>query len=121
MRQLTEPMLAAMPIPAEQRAVLLDRMVHKLTNMDVEAFAALGLALRTYPSMLYRLGTEVAVPVTVLVGELDAGLRPAADALHAAIPGSELVVIPAAAHSPQDENPAAWLAAIRAHLAGADS
>jgi pimeloyl-ACP methyl ester carboxylesterase len=67
--------------------------------------------------MLERLGTEVTVPVTVLVGEHDVGLRPAADQLHEAIPGSELVVIPHAAHSPQDENRPAWLAAVRAHLA----
>jgi hypothetical protein len=30
-------------------------------------------------------------------------------------------VIPDAAHSPQDENRAAWLAAIRAHLAAAEA
>ena len=87
--------------------------------MDVEAFDALGRGLGEYPSMLERLGAEVTVPVTVIVGENDTGLRPAADAFHDAIPGSTLVVIPDAGHSPQDENPAAWLAALRAHLARA--
>ena len=67
--------------------------------------------------MLDRLGKEVTVPVTVLVGEHDTALRPAADALHAAMAQSELVVIPDAAHSPQDENRSAWMAAVRAHLA----
>ena len=57
------------------------------------------------------------MPVTVIVGAEDLGLRPAADALHEAIPQSHLVVIPDAAHSPQDENPEAWLAAVRGHLA----
>jgi pimeloyl-ACP methyl ester carboxylesterase len=71
--------------------------------------------------MLERLGAEVKVPVTVLVGENDIGLIPAAHALHDAIPGSELVVIPDAAHSPQDENPPAWLDAIHAHLARAEA
>ena len=87
--------------------------------MDVEAFDALGRGLGDYPSMLERLGGEVTVPVTVIVGANDVGLRPAAEALHQAIPRSELVVIPDAAHSPQDENPSAWLAAVRAHLARA--
>lgn len=107
------------PVPVDE--VTLDRLEQKLTQMDVEAFAALGRQLGDFPSMLDRLGAELAVPVTVIVGEHDTGLRPAADALHAAIPGSELVVIPAAAHSPQVENRAAWLDAVRAHLARADA
>ena len=68
--------------------------------------------------MLERLGREVTVPVTVIVGANDVGLRPAAENLHHAIPKSA-VVIPDAADSPQDENPSAWLAAVRAHLARA--
>lgn len=112
-------MMAAMPMPEDARERILDRLTHKLTNMDVEAFDALGRGLGDYASMLQRLGAEVTVPVTVIVGENDTGLRPAADALHDAIPGSTLVVIPDAGHSPQDENPAAWLAALRAHLARA--
>jgi pimeloyl-ACP methyl ester carboxylesterase len=114
-------MASGMPMPEETRDVILDRLEDKLTNMDVEAFDALGRALGAYPSMLERLGAELSIPVTVVVGANDVGLRPAADDLHAAIPGSELVVIPDAAHSPQDENRAAWLAAIRAHLAAAES
>ena len=34
----------------------------------------------------------------------------------ATIPGAELVVIPNAGHSPQFENPAAWLAALDGFL-----
>ncbi len=112
-------MLEDAPLPEDSRERILDRLVHKLSNMDVEAFAALGRALGEYPSMLERLGREVTVPVTVIVGANDVGLRPAAENLHHAIPKSELVVIPDAAHSPQDENPSAWLAAVRAHLARA--
>jgi pimeloyl-ACP methyl ester carboxylesterase len=107
--------------PADAKAQVIGRLRHKLSNMDVEAFDALGHALGEFPSMLERLGAEVKVPVTVLVGENDIGLIPAAHALHDAIPGSELVVIPDAAHSPQDENPPAWLDAIHAHLARAEA
>lgn len=112
---------ADMPLPAGSKERILDRLEEKHAKMDVEAFDALGRALGEFPSMLERLGAEVTVPVTVLVGEHDTGLRPASDALHAAIPGSELVVIPDAAHSPQDENPEAWLDAVRAHLLRAEA
>jgi len=107
--------------PAEAKERIISRLRHKLTNMDVEAFDALGRALGEFPPMLGRLGAEVKMPVTVLIGEHDVGLVPAAHKLHDAIPGSELVVIPDAAHSPQDENPPAWLAAVRAHLAHAET
>lgn len=102
--------------PADAKERIIARLRHKLSNMDVEAFDALGHALGEFPSMLERLGAELQVPVTVLVGEHDAGLIPAAHALHDAMHGSELVVIPDAAHSPQDENPPAWLDAVRTHL-----
>ena len=39
--------------------------------------------------------------------------------LAAGIPGARLVRIANAAHSPQIENPSAWMAAIGAHLAWA--
>lgn len=111
---------AGAAVPPANPELVLDRLEEKLTKMDVEAFDALGRALGDFASMLERLGAELDVPVTIIVGEHDTGLRPASDALHAAIPASELVVIPAAAHSPQDENPAAWLEAVRSHLARAE-
>ena len=91
---------------------------HKLTHMDVEAFSALSSALRTFPPLLPRLGT-IACPTTVIVGEVDLPLRDQSDAIAAAIPGAELVVIDGAAHCPQEERRDAWLAAVRAHLASA--
>jgi pimeloyl-ACP methyl ester carboxylesterase len=60
--------------------------------------------------------SRLEIPVTVLVGERDNGLRAGADQLAATIPGAELIVIPDAGHSPQEDNPAAWLAAIRSHF-----
>ncbi len=102
------------------RAEVRDRIRFKLTNMDVEAFGALSAALNTYPPLLDDL-TKLDLPVTVLVGENDVGLRPGADALAAAIPGAELVVIPGAGHSPQEDDPPTWTAAVSAHLARAQS
>ncbi len=89
---------------------------YKLSHMDVEAFGALAGELRTFPPLLPRL-TTVSCPTTVLVGELDTALRGQSDAIAAAIPGAELVVIDGAAHCPQEERREAWLAAVRTHLA----
>ena len=61
------------------------------------------------------------MPVTVIVGEHDAGSARPPRTCTPPIAESELVVIPGAAHSPQDEQPAAWLGAVRAHLARAEA
>jgi len=84
-------------------------------HLDVAAFLALGEELLTHPSVLDRLA-GLTVPTTVVVGENDHNLRPAADDLAATIPGSVLVVIPDAAHSPQVENRSAWMDAVLSHL-----
>ena len=85
------------------------------TTMDVEAFAGFADELERYPSMLAALA-GLRLPVTVIVGENDTGLRDAAMALATTIPQARLEVIPDAGHSPQEDNPAAWLAAVEAHL-----
>jgi pimeloyl-ACP methyl ester carboxylesterase len=100
----------------ERADVMRDRLRTKLEQMDPVAFVALGEELLSYPSLLDRLAT-IAVPTTVVIGETDIGLRPAADELAAAVPGAVLVVVPGAGHSPQDENPAARLDAVEHHLA----
>jgi pimeloyl-ACP methyl ester carboxylesterase len=99
----------------ERADVMRDRLCTKLEQMDPVAFVALGEELLSYPSRLDQLAT-VDIPTTVVVGENDNGLRPAADELAATVPGAVLVVVPGAAHSPQDENRAAWLDAIENHL-----
>jgi pimeloyl-ACP methyl ester carboxylesterase len=94
---------------------LLERVRQKFCTMDPEAFAAFAEELGTYPSMVERLG-EITCPVTVIVGENDTGLRASADTLASGIAGSELVVIPDAGHSPQEDQPEAWTAAVLGHL-----
>ena len=100
----------------ERADVMRERQRTKLEQMDPVAFTELAEELLTYPSVLDQLAT-LSIPTTVVVGENDTGLRPAADALAATIPGAVLVVVPDAAHSPQDENRNAWLAAVKSHLA----
>jgi pimeloyl-ACP methyl ester carboxylesterase len=99
--------------PMEAQA---DRVRRKITSMDVEAMDALGRELGTYASMVGELAS-LRCPVTVIVGENDTGLRGAADVMAEQIPGAELAVIAGAGHSPQEDDPAAWLAVVEKHLA----
>jgi pimeloyl-ACP methyl ester carboxylesterase len=110
------PLFAAASGEGPRADELRGRVRTKLTQMDRAAFTALGEELLTYPSLLDALG-GIDCPVTVLVGELDHALRPGADDLVAAIPGARLEVIAGAGHSPQDDDPAAWLAALDRHFA----
>ena len=59
----------------------------------------------------------IGCPTTVLVGENDTGLRASADLLAERIPGAQLVVIPDAGHSPQEDQPQLWIDAVQHHLA----
>lgn len=90
----------------------------RLTATDPEAFHALVLELLDQAPLTDRLGA-IACPTTVLVGEEDAAFVAPAAELATAIAGARLVSIAGAAHSPQLERPADWLAAVRAHLAWA--
>lgn len=96
------------------------RIERKLLQMDPAAFTELATQLAEAPGVLDRLG-EIRCPVLVMVGEQDVPLLQAADAMQAGLPEVRRVTIPDAAHSPQHENPAAWLEAIRAHLERARS
>ncbi|GAA4981724.1 alpha/beta hydrolase [Yinghuangia aomiensis] len=98
-------------LSAEQR----DRQAAAFLDTDPEAFAAFARELRSYPALTARLG-EIACPTTVLVGAGDKALRRGVRQLADGIPGARLVVVDGAKHSPQTEQPRAWLAAVRAHF-----
>jgi 2-succinyl-6-hydroxy-2,4-cyclohexadiene-1-carboxylate synthase len=92
------------------------RMRAKSLAMDPVAFATLGPLLCGHDGIEHRLG-EIRCPTTVLVGAQESPpLAEGSRALAAGIPGARLVVIEDAAHSPQLENPEAWLAAVLGHL-----
>jgi pimeloyl-ACP methyl ester carboxylesterase len=101
-------------VPEDQRA----KLRRCWEQLDLEAFTALGEELLVHGSVLAELA-GLRLPTTVLVGADDTGLRTEADDLAATIPGAELVVIAGAGHSPQADQPDAWLAAVEAHLARA--
>lgn len=112
------PFIGAMQdkLTPERRAELSARGAAKMSNMDPEAFVAFARGLNEYPSMVDRLKT-ITCPTMILVGENDAGLRDGSEVMAREIPGASLVVIPNAGHSPQEDDPAAWLEAVEAHLA----
>lgn len=84
--------------------------------MDPVAYGAFGTAILDQGTLAPRLG-EIRCPTLVLVGDGDTSFLDAAAELAAGIPGARRVDVPDAGHQPQLEHPAAWLAAIREHLA----
>ena len=96
--------------------VFWERIRRKLEAMDPVAWDALSQALGRQTSVADRLG-EIDCPTLVMVGAEDLAFLKPSDELERGIRGATRVTIPDAAHSPQLENPAAWSAAIHAHLA----
>ncbi len=105
--------------PAQNRDVLPQRARYKLTHMDVEAYEGFARCLTAFDPLLDRLAA-IRCPTTVIVGKDDTGLHAAAAELLATIEGAVEVVIEGAGHSPQEDDPEAWLAAVREHLARAE-
>jgi pimeloyl-ACP methyl ester carboxylesterase len=66
---------------------------------------------------LAALASALRGPLLVLVGDQDEPFLEVAQPMADAIPGSQVVVIPDAGHSPQFENPDAWIQAIEEFLA----
>lgn len=60
--------------------------------------------------------TSLVCPLLAIVGEQDEPFLIASRQMAAAIPGAELAVIPDAGHSPQFENPEAWIAVLAGFL-----
>lgn len=104
-------------VPAALRA----RRDELWADFDPYAMKALGRELLGLGerSLLGRLG-ELRLPVTVLVGALDAALVEPSRAMAAAVVGAELVEIDGAYHSPQLTHETEWTEAVLAHLARAE-
>ena len=96
--------------------VFWERIQRKLEAMDPVAWDSLLRVLGDHEPAADRLG-EIRCPTLVLVGAEDAPFLAPADELERGIRSARRVIIEDAAHSPQLENPPAWSAAIRAHLA----
>jgi pimeloyl-ACP methyl ester carboxylesterase len=111
--QRPEPVTRSMERMGE--AVYWSRIEAKISAMDPAAFSDLGNVLSEHQDATGRLG-ELTCPTTIVVGDQDLPFRKPSDVMERAISGARQVVIAEAAHSPQLENPEAWLAAISEHL-----
>lgn len=90
--------------------------IEKLSASRPDGVARALKAVVTRANILDRLGA-IAVPTTVIVGELDVATTPdKAEAMAAAIPGATLVRIPDAGHHSPIEQPGPVTEAIAAHL-----
>ncbi len=115
MQALAEPVMArwvtpsflATPEAAGLRAMLL--------RTDPEGYA--GAAEAIAAADLTASSSALTVPTLILVGDQDLATPPAsAEAMHAAIAGSTLIVLPNAAHIPTVETPEAVTGAMRGFL-----
>jgi 3-oxoadipate enol-lactonase len=90
----------------------------KFEDLSAVMWGALAIALAHQSDDLPAMATSLRCPMLVLVGEQDTPFVEAARIMAAAIPHAELVVLADAGHSPQFENPQAWIDALTSFLAG---
>lgn len=88
----------------------------KWADLSVVMWAAMASALARQPDDSEALAS-LTCPVLVIVGDQDAPFLDVSHAMARTIPGAELAVIPDAGHSPQVENPDAWILALSGFLA----
>lgn len=115
-------MVQPLTTPAYERMVVerpgfQEYVDRKWENLSAVMWGSLARAIGRQSDDLAALAEALAVPLLVLVGEQDGPFVEASHAMHAAIPGTRLVVIPGAGHSPQFENPDAWIDALTEFLA----
>ena len=90
-------------------------------QLSQEPLRFVGRSLMPGWSVSDRLG-EIKVPTLVIAGREDFVFPPECQReLVAGIPHAELLLVDEAGHSPQDEDPATVMAALRPFLAGASS
>jgi 3-oxoadipate enol-lactonase len=89
----------------------------KWADLSEIMWGALAIEIANQSDDLPALVATLSGPLLILVGEQDADLIPASHAMADAIPGAVLVVIPGAGHSPQVEQPEAWISALTTFLA----
>jgi 3-oxoadipate enol-lactonase len=112
--------------PAYQRT-LLDRPGYqqfqdrKWADVSEIMWGAMAVAMAYQPDDLAALAAAVSVPMLLIVGAQDAPFLAASRAMADAIPGAQLTIIPDAGHSPQFENPDAWIDALTRFLAAVPS
>ena len=106
--------------PAHQKLVAdrpdyVDIEARRWEGMSEIAWGALALEVGAQSDDLPAMAA-LQCPVLVLVGEQDESFLGTSISMAEGIPGAQLVVIPDGGHSPQVENPSAWIAALTGFL-----
>ena len=114
-------MVSVLESPAHKRLVekrpgYAEFEARKWNDMSEIMWATLLRELAYQTDDLPEMVATLRVPLLVLVGAQDQPFVIAAHAMADAIPGTQLVVIPDAGHSPQFENPEVWIAALTGFL-----
>jgi pimeloyl-ACP methyl ester carboxylesterase len=110
----------ALNTPAYKR-VLADRPgytefeARKWADLSEIMWGTIARELAYQPDDLAALAA-LAVPLLVLVGEQDEPFVLSARLIEAAIAHADVAIVPNAGHSPQFENPEAWIAALTGFL-----
>lgn len=111
-RAIEDSVISVYGDPGRVTAALVDRY-YELTLREGNRVALMQRMDQLAPGPVERLG-EIKVPTLILWGGKDRLIPPRwGEAFHQAIPGSRLVVFPKLGHVPQEEDPAATLAALR--------
>ncbi|HUI48190.1 MAG TPA: alpha/beta hydrolase [Acidimicrobiia bacterium] len=108
--------------PAYQRTLAdrpgyLEFTERKWADLSEIMWGAMASALAHQSDDLAALAAAVRVPTLAIVGEQDQPFIEPLRELVATIDGAQLAIIPDAGHSPQFENPAAWIDALSQFLA----
>ena len=117
---------AVLETPAYKRA-LVERPGYrafedrKWADLSEIAWGAIAVALAHQPDDLAALAAAVRFPMLALVGSQDTPFVIASNAMVGAIETAQLAVVPDAGHSPQFENPGAWIEALSRFLASVPS
>jgi pimeloyl-ACP methyl ester carboxylesterase len=88
----------------------------KFEDYSATMWGAMAVAMAHQSDDMAALGNALRAPLLILVGEQDEPFLIASRLMYDAIAGSQLVVIPDAGHSPQLENPRAWIEALTGFL-----
>jgi pimeloyl-ACP methyl ester carboxylesterase len=99
-----------------ERPGYVDYCARKWADITPASYAGLLRAIVHQDDQLDRMAS-ITCPTLVLVGEEDTHFVPPAHAMVAAMPDARLVVVPGAGHSPQFENPDAYVEAVDSFLA----
>jgi pimeloyl-ACP methyl ester carboxylesterase len=105
---------------AEENPELIDVWREQFLMTSLEGYLYCGQAIGSRRPLLDEL-SQIRVPTLVICGELDEPFLEPSQRMHQAIPGSELVIIPGAGHTPTLEKPLEFNEALLSFLARVDS